>query len=270
MTSTQQKNSTKRSWRRGISGMSRSAAARLVAIAVLGGAIAVGCNAHGLTAPGAEGGPRDPMSHGGGGLGTDGLTELVVELVPLKREDDPEIANANPDFVTSTETVFPWTEAVTNSCVTPMETPVLNGTYKVREKLAMDDLTLKYKLQTWKDLRGVYATVTTYYDDDHDPSTAPKKQLVRYRNKQRTLDYFETGPAGIPFASNQESTLWLERLSPEHGMRYGPYDDRDDDDDDRDYRHGPGDDLFVYAQQRVTVDKNGATREKTVFRTECR
>jgi hypothetical protein len=53
-------------------------------------------------------------------------------------------------------------------------------------------------------------------------------------------------------------------------MRYGKYDDREDDDDDRYYRHGLGDDLHVYARVSVRVDRNGVSREKTTFRTECR
>jgi hypothetical protein len=134
----------------------------------------------------------------------------------------------------------------------------------------MDNLTLQYKQQTWKDTRGVFATVATYWDDDNNPATPPKAVLVRYRNRTKTLDKFTVGPAGLPFSSDQESTMLLERLSPEHGMKYGPYDDREDDDDDSHYVHGAGDDLFVYARQAVYIDQNGVVREKTVFRTECR
>jgi hypothetical protein len=196
-------------------------------------------------------------------------TGVVTKLVPLKVEEAPEVAEANPDFVTATETTFPVTETVTNSCYNN-ETPVLNGWMKVKEKIQMDNLTLKYKQQTWKDTRGVFAGATASWDDDHDDATPKRVGIVRYRNRTQTLDKFTVGPAGLPFASDQESVMLLERLSPEHGMKYGDRDDREDDDDDREYRHGPGDDLFVYARQAVYIDQNGVTREKTVFRTECR
>jgi hypothetical protein len=237
---------------------------RAIAIAFLaaGGTFAA-CRAGGITSPSGEEG-MSPKA-GSHDLGTG----VVTNLVPVKTEEDPAVAAANPDFATSTETTFPVTEAVTNTCYNN-ETPILNGTMKVREKLAMDDLTLQYKMQTWKDTRGVFATVQTYWDDDNDPSTPPKPILVRYRNRTNTLDKFSVGPAGLPFSSDQESVMFLERLSPEHGMKYGPYDDRTDDDDDSNYRHGAGDDLFVYARQSVYVDQNGVTREKTVFRTECK
>jgi hypothetical protein len=240
---------------------------RVIAGAMLAvGALMAGCSANGITGPAetdagpsSVSGPRQTLGVG-----------VITNLVPLKTEVDPEVEKANPDFSTSTETVFPVTEAVSNTCVQPVETPVLNGWLKVREKIAMDDLTMKYKMQTWKDTRGVIATATTYYDDDHDAKTAPRKMVIRYRNRQNTLDKFEVGPAGLPFSSEQEDVMLLERLSPEHGMKYGPYDDREDDDDDREYRHGPGDDLFVYAKQKVVIDNNGVAREQTVFRTECR
>jgi hypothetical protein len=243
---------------------SRRVRAIAIALVAAGGAFAA-CSASGITSPNGEGAGISPAagSHDLIGTGT------VTKLVPLKTEEDEAVANANPDFATTTETTFPVTETVTNSCHNN-ETPVLNGYMKMREKLAMDDLTLKYKMQTWKDTRGVFATAATTWDDDNDPGTAPRTVLVRYRNKTRTLDKFEVGPAGLPFASDQESVMFLERLSPEHGMRYGDHDDREDDDDDSHYQHGPGDDLFVYARQAVYVDRNGVTREKTVFRTECR
>jgi hypothetical protein len=240
--------------------------AKLVAIGMLavGGALA-GCGANSMTAPD-EGGAKSPFTapqHDLVGTG------VVTNLVPLKSEQDDATAQASPDFATSTETTFPVTETVTNTCHN-FETPVLTGFMKVREKLSMDDLTLKYNMRTWKDTRGVFATAQTYWDDDNDPATPAKPILVRYRNRTNTLDMFQVGPAGLPFTSDQESVMLLERLSPEHGMRYGKYDDREDDDDDRDFRHGQGDDLFVYAKQRVSVDKNGVAREQTVFRTECR
>jgi hypothetical protein len=244
-------------------------AARVMALAWLAAAGAfVGCSANGITTPGSgDGGssmaPAPSARPDLLGTGT------VTKLVPLKEEEDPMLAAANPDFATSTETTFPVTETVTNSCYNN-ETPVLNGWLKVREKIAMDNLTLKYKQQTWKDTRGVFAGAAASWDDDHDAATPKRVGLVRYRNRTQTLDKFTVGPAGLPFASDQESVMLLERLSPEHGMKYGPDDDREDDDDDREYRHGAGDDLFVYARQAVYIDQNGVTREKTVFRTECR
>jgi hypothetical protein len=239
---------------------------RAIAIAFLaaGGTFAA-CRAGGITSPSSEGGAISPKSSSGDLVGTG----VVANLVPVKEQEDESVALANPDFSTTTETTFPWTEAITNSCHND-ETPILNGYIKQREKLSMDDLTLKYKMQTWKDTRGVFATAATYWDDDNDPGTAPRPVLVRYRNRQNTLDKFTVGPAGLPFSSDQESVMLLERLSPEHGMKYGAYDDREDDDDDRNFRHGAGDDLFVYARQSVYVDKNGVTRQRTEFRTECR
>jgi hypothetical protein len=253
--------------------MSRRAATqaiRVFAVAVLaaGGTFA-GCSAHGITAPGAESGSMSPSSGASRTLGVGGVTETVTNLVPLKEDEDESVAQANPDFVTSTETTFPMTEFVVNTCYND-ETPILNGYLKQRETIKMDDLTLQYKMQTWKDTRGVAANSTASYDDDGNPLTPARRLTVRYRNLGTTLDKFTVGPAGLPFSSDQESVMHLERLSPEHGMRYGPYDDRDDDDDDRYYRHGQGDDLFVYARVTVRVDRNGVSREKTTFRTECR
>jgi hypothetical protein len=240
---------------------------RAIALAFLaaGGTFAA-CSAGGITAPTQYGGGITPMERSGDLLGTG----TVTKLASVKVDEDEAVAMANPDFSTSTETVFPVTEAITNSCHNN-ETPVLNGYLKQREKLSMDDLTLKYKLQTWKDTRGTFATaMTTWEEDDGYGHKTTRTGIVRYRNRTTTLDKFVTGPAGLPFASDQESVMYLERLSPEHGMRYGHDDDRDDDDDDRGYRHGPGDDLFVYARQSVYIDQNGVAREKTVFRTECR
>jgi hypothetical protein len=254
-----------------ISRRTATTAIRVIAVAVLAaGGTFVGCSAHGITAPGAEGGSMSPSAPSRT-LGVGGVTETVTNLVSVREEEDESIAKANPDFVTSTETTFPMTEFVVNTCYNN-ETPILNGYLKQRERIQMDDLTLKYKMTTWKDTRGVAAaaTSTNAYDDDRDDATPPRQLTVRYRNRGTTLDKFTVGPAGLPFSSDQESVTWLERLSPEHGMRYGKHDDREDDDDDRYYRHGQGDDLFVYARQSVYVDKNGVTREKTVFRTECR
>lgn len=254
-----------------ISRRTATTAIRVIAVAVLAaGGTFVGCSAHGITAPGSESGNMSPTSGPSHDLGMGGVTS-VTKLVPVKVEEDESVARANPDFVTTTETTFPVTEVVTNPCY-DNETPILNGTFKMRERIAMDDLTLQYKMTTWKDTRGVAASVlsTRAYDDDYDDATPPRQLTVRYRNRTNTLDKFTVGPAGLPFASDQESVMLLERLSPEHGMHYGKYDDREDDDDDREYRHGPGDDLFVYARQAVYIDKNGVTRERTVFRTECR
>jgi hypothetical protein len=239
---------------------------RAIAIAMIavGGTMAA-CSASGITSPSSGGGDLAPVGGSSKTLGTG----LITNLVPLKTEVDPDIERNSTDFSTSTETTFPYTETVTNSCWNN-ETPVLNGYLKQRERIVMDDLTLKYKMQTWADTRGVAATAPAWYHDDDDPATPPRQIMVRYRNKTQTLDKFEVGPAGLPFSSDQESRMHLERLSPEHGMKYGHHDDRHDDDDDRGYRHGPGDDLFVYARTRVYVDKNGNQREKTEFRTECR
>jgi hypothetical protein len=240
---------------------------RAIALAFLaaGGTFAA-CRAGGITSPTDEGGGISPKSSSGDLIGTG----VVANVVPVKVEEDEAVAQANPDFSTTTETTFPVTEFITNTCHND-ETPVLNGYLKQREKISMDDLTLKYKLQTWKDTRGTFATATTTWEeDDGYGHKTLRTGIVRYRNRTTTLDKFVTGPAGLPFASDQESVMYLERLSPEHGMHYGKYDDREDDDDDRDYRHGAGDDLFVFARQSLYVDKNGVTRQKTEFRTECR
>jgi hypothetical protein len=249
-----------------ISRRTATKAIRVFAVAVIaaGGTFA-GCSASGITAPGAESGSISPTSGAQRTLGV----ETVTNLVPLKEAEDEAVANANPDFVTTTETTFPMTEFIVNTCYNN-ETPILNGYMKQRETIKMDDLTLQYKMQTWKDTRGVAANSTAYYDDDNNPLTPARQLTVRYRNLGTTLDKFTVGPAGLPFSSDQESVIHLERLSPEHGMRYGMYDDRVDDDDDRYYRHGLGDDLYVYVRVSVRVDRNGVSREKATFRTECR
>jgi lipoprotein-anchoring transpeptidase ErfK/SrfK len=232
----------------------RAIAGTMLAVA----ALIAGCSANSVTAPAEGDGVGGPSPVGGPSR----ILGVGTNLTSSKTQESPLNAAVNPDFSTSTETTFPVTEVVINTCYNN-EAPVLNGWMKVRDKTSMENLTLKYKQQTWKDTRGVVATVRTYWDDDKNPATPPKPVLVKYRNRNNTLDKFVVGPAGLPFSSVQESVMLLERLSPEHGMRYNP-------DDDSHYVHGPGDDLFVYAKQGATVDYNGVSREQTVFRTECR
>jgi hypothetical protein len=240
---------------------------RAIALAVLaaGGTFAA-CSASGITSPSSQGAEISPMERSGDLIGTG----IVTNIVPVRIEEEESVAMSDPDFATSPETKFPYTETVTNSCYNN-ETPVLNGYLRQREKLKMDDLTMKYRMKTWKDTRGVIAAATaTWEEDDGNGHKTKRTGLVRYINKTKTLDKFETGPAGLPFSSDQEERMHLQRLSPEHGMKYGHDDLREDDDDDRDFRPGPGDDLFVYARRRLYVDNNGVTREKAEFRTECR
>jgi hypothetical protein len=238
-----------------------------LALALISGITFARCNSSSLTGPetsAKSSGIKGDLVSGGEVL------ESVPNLPSAKIEDDPDLVKTNPDFSTSTRTTFFVTEVAHNPCVVPNEDPVLTGYETVYEKLAMDDLTLKYKLQRWRDTRGVAATAKAAYDDDRNPATPPRMITVRYRNRNRALDRFEVGPAGLPFTSEQEEVIYLERLSPEHGMKYGPYDDREDDDDDRGYQHGPGDDLFVFARDFVRIDKNGVAKQQTTFRSECK
>ena len=174
----------------------------------------------------------------------------VPELPSLFAKEDEEIAKANPDFVTSTETTFETTEAVYNECANEM--PVLNGYIKTREKTSFDGLTLRYKLHVWKDTRGVAATATAYWDDDNDELTPKKAYTVRYHNQERAFDKFEVGPAGLPFKSFQQSRIHLRREGDSRKQFPG------------------GDDLFVYASHKIIVDANGVTHERFQFRAECK
>lgn len=237
-----------------------------LAVVLVSGAVFARCGTEGITGPG-----QAPSQAGGPKAHGDLLpTDPVPNLVSVQVADDPQLVQSDPDFQTSTTTTYPVTEVAHNPCVIPNEDPVLNGTETVHEKLAMDNLTLKYKLRRWRDTRGVAATVRAPYDDDNNPATPPRMILVRYRNLNKMLDRFEVGPAGLPFTSDQEEMIHLERLSPEHGMKYGPYDDRTDDDDDSQYVHGAGDDLFVFARDFIRIDQNGVTKQQTTFRSECK
>lgn len=243
--------------------------AATLALMLASGVTFARCGPNSITGP--DSGPQPGRGGGRGDIVSTGdVTGTVPNLASVKVEDDPQLVQSNPDFQTSTRTTFPVTEVQHNPCVVPNEDPVLNGYETVYEKLAMDDLTLKYKLRRWRDTRGVYATARAAYDDDNDPATPPRMILVRYRNLTKTLDRFEVGPAGLPFTSEQEAMMHLERLSPEHGMKYGPYDDRTDDDDDSHYMHGAGDDLFVYARDFIKIDQNGVAKQQTTFRSDCR
>lgn len=199
-------------------------------------------------------GPSSPSASApaGGRPHGDVLPGDIPELPSLFGKEDEQVAQANPDFVTTTETTFETTEAVYNPCMN--ETPVMNGFIRVRSKTKVDGLTLQYKLQTWKDTRGVAATATAYWDHDGDPATPMQPYTVRYHNRENALDKFEVGPAGLPFRSIQESRIWLQREGDPH----------------KSATILGGDDLFVFASQKVVVDQNGIVHEKFQYRTECK
>jgi hypothetical protein len=209
------------------------------------------CAADSITSPAANFAPASD----GANVNLIGVEVPLLSTTSSKETDDD--ARLNPDFVVATETTFPVTETVINTCYNN-EAPVLNGYLTQRERMKItDDLSMKYQFDTWKNTRGVYAEATTYWDDDDDERTPPKLRVVKYRNNETTIDHFSTGPAGLPFESLQEDRIWLQRLGPEH-------------DHESEYRARPGDDLFVFVKERVRIDKNGATRTEKVFRTECR
>ena len=194
-----------------------------------------------------------------------------------KKLDDDEARN-DEKFVTATETTFPVTEAVYNTCVG--EGPiVLNGYMKERMRIETDPFdAIKFQLRTWKDTRGVYGTLSydeDYYDDN-DRSWKRRDHVIRYRNRESLLDKFEAGPLGLPFQSVFETKMFLQRDGHDdghhhHGKSHDGHHDRDDHHDDRgSYRWQPGDDLFVWVKQVVKVDRNGVPRTYNEFRTECK
>lgn len=219
--------------------------ARKIAVAILvgGGASSAtfaACNASDIAGPSTPtaSAPRPSATVGG-----------ITELIPVKSLESEAVALANPNFQTSTKTIFPTTQVIHNPCMN--ETPILNGHIKVYEKLQLNGVTLKYDMHGWWDTRGVAATATAYHDDDGDPATPMKEYTVNYHNKQSDFDRFMWGPAGLPFQSYQESKIHLRR---EHDPRKTIV---------------GGDDLFVHTSMRFMVDENGTHHEKLQYRTEC-
>ncbi|HVE77683.1 MAG TPA: hypothetical protein VNA89_02420, partial [Gemmatimonadaceae bacterium] len=182
----------------------------------------------------------------------DALLSGVVNLVSTQKLVSEEVASADPDYIESTHTQFETTDPVHNPCRN--ETPVLVGKMRVHSRLVFDGLTLKYRLRSWKNTKDVYAEATTYEDHDNDPLTPAEAKKVLYVNQSRELDEFDVGPAGLPFESDQESRIHLVRTREAAGV----------------LATDPGDDLFVYARQRVRVNESGVTHEKIEFRTECK
>jgi hypothetical protein len=204
---------------------------------------------------------NDGVIGGDGGLlegsdhGDDDDTEFPLVESERHEKTDDEV-EADEGFRTATETTFPVTEAMYNTCVN--ELVVLNGTQKERMVLESDGLTLKFKLRVFKDTRGVAATTDVWVDDDHNEFTPRVKKTVRYHNKNRYLDEFRAGPVdGLPFRSKQESVIWLQR---EGGWRH----------DGWDTNRRFGDDLFVFFSNEVKISQSGIVREETKFRTECK
>jgi len=242
-------------WRRWV-GMSvaRRVVVALLTTATIGGTTFAACQSSSITGPAesSAGTISRHDSYGDDDDDNDGLIGTIVNVLSLKKETREEDAMLDPDFVTSTETVFPTTEVVYNVCKN--EAPVLNGYIKVKTKLVLDEGTTKYKLRSWKDTRGVFAEVKEYYDDDYNALTPPKERIVKYQNKQVYLDEFEVGPAGLPYESEQEDVIWLQRSGNDRGV----------------LGHDPGDDMFVFARQRVRINENGVVHEKFQYRTECK
>jgi hypothetical protein len=245
-------------WRRWVAlSAFRRAVVTLLMAGAVGGTTFAACQSSSITGP-AESSTGTISRHDSyddddhDGDDDDGLIGTIVNLLPSKKEISDDDALRDPDFVEATETTFPTTEAVYNVCMN--ESPVLNGYIKVKTKLVLDEGTMKYKLRSWKDTRGVYATVKKYRDHDNNALTPPEEYLVKYHNKQVYLDEFEVGPAGLPFESEQEDIIWLQREGRDDGV----------------LATDKGDDMFVYARQKVKVSSSGHSYEKFTHKTECK
>ncbi len=238
-------------WRRWVAlSAFRRAVVTLLMAGAVGGTTFAACQSSSITGPAESSAgtiSRDLAGDGGSLIGG------VVNLVSIQREVSEEEAALDRDYIESTHTIFPTTEPVYNVCMN--EAPVLNGEIHVKTRLKFDGLTMKYTLRSWKNTHGVFATATTYQDDDRDPTTPPKEVVVKYVNHQRYLDEFEVGPAGLPYETDQEDRIFLHRQG-DDGSELS--------DDDH------GDDMLVIARQRVRINQNGIVHEKIEYRTECK
>jgi hypothetical protein len=169
------------------------------------------------------------------------------EMSPTEAENDTRVRAAH-------EASVPITERVYNACRN--ERPiVLNGFIKERKLLetgAADGG--GHTLQQVMDTRGVHGTYAYDEDywDDNSQSWKKRQRVVRYHNRENTLDRFEVGPAGLPFQSELHTRMHLQREGAgPNSRRYG-------------------DDLFVLIKQTVRIGKDGIPQTYTEFRSECK
>ena len=231
----------------------RRAVAMTVSAAALGGVTFTACNSDSITGPSpAMAAPSGPSSSGTL-LSSDDDSEYTYHQPEHKRKTQEE-ADADPDYTTTTETTFPVTEAVYNSCRN--ELVVLNGYLKSRLRIDADPLgSLRFQLREYKDTRGVYGEYTyeeDYYDDDDD-SWKKRTKVVRYHNREFLLDQFKVGPADAPFRSEFISKMYLQREGP-----------------DPNYVKQYGDDLWVFVKQIMKVGTDGQVVVQHTFETECK
>lgn len=242
-------------WRRWV-GMSvaRRVMVTVVTAAAAGGTTFAACRGDDVTGPPTSEvahGPQVPRTHSSGNFDDDDAPYYPSKHDKKSREE----LDDDPQFKESTEVSFPVTEAVYNSCRN--ELVVLSGELRVRTRTELDALGgFKFKLQEWKDTRGVFGDYTfeeDYWDDDDD-SWKKRRHVVRYHNKETLLDRFEVGPFGLPFRSDFISKMHLER--------------------DGKYRKDPlvkerGDDLFVFVRESVKIGTDGIPQIRSEFKTEC-
>lgn len=239
----------------------RRIAAIALSAAVLGGATATACDSSAITGPAAideETGLVGGSAPSGTLLSTsddDDDSRYTYHKPEHKRKNQDE-ANADPDYTTTTETTFPVTEAVYNTCRN--EGPiVLNGYLRSRVRIDADPLgSLRFQLREYKDTRGVYGDYTydeDYYDD-HDNSWKKRTHVVRYHNREFLLDQFKVGPAEAPFRSEFISKMHLQREGHDH----------------RDDEMPTGDDLYVFVKQIMKIDTNGQLVVQHKFETDCK
>ncbi len=262
----------------------RRIVASVLVAAAIGGTTFAACRASDVTGPNfksQQSGVSRSLLGGvsdGSLVGDDDSDAWPMAPASHNKLSDDE-ANNDEKFRTSVETTFPVTEAVFNTCVA--EGPiVLSGYIKERMRVEQDPNDgLKFRLNSFKDTRGVYATVTYWEDyyDDNDRTWKKREHFVRYRNRESLLDRFEAGPLGLPFQSVFETKMFLQRDG--HADGHHHHDSKQDgghrgDDDHHDsggsYRWQPGDDLFVYVKQTMKVGKDGQVRTQNEFRSECK
>jgi hypothetical protein len=222
---------------------------RLLMAAVLAAAAACG-SADKIAGPG--------LSDAKGSANTLGLLsdDDGPEAPSTHRKMSDDEARNDPDFGTATQTTFPVTEAVYNTCRN--ELVVLNGYITQRTALVADpNFGTAFFFKEWKDTRGVFGTVEIWEDYDHDNNPLTPKQrrkrIVTYRNRESLLDAFVAGPLGLPFFSIFESKMYLQREGPDPLAVTGI-----------------GDDLFVFVKQVEKIDRFGNVRTEHSFRSECK
>ncbi len=229
----------------------RRVVASVLVAAAIGGTTFAACRASDVTGPNfkarqqlAPGLSRD-LTGTSGGLVSDNSDSWPMQPASSSKMT-PEEAENDETFRTTPETTFPVSEAVYNPC--REELVVLNGFLRRRMRIDADPM-LRFQLREFQNTQGVAGSAT--YDDDGDPTTAPK--VVKYNNKEGLIDNFAVGPAQAPMRSEFLSRMHLQREGNDPANQVKQF----------------GDDLFVFVHEVVKIDDKGQTVAQTQFRAEC-